>query len=74
MIDLDQIAFPPEIVKELKAKELRGTIAFMVYDTKFWNYYHDYPALKKTHNVGLILALCFFSCNLYFYTMIHQKW
>jgi len=63
--DLEGFSFNREIKNSLKTKEFQGRIRFMVYDSRFWDYFYNYPKYKLRHIMTLILGTAMVILQLY---------
>jgi len=59
LIELEGLGLNQEVIENLKKKESKGKVKFIVYNGRFWDFYYNYPKYKRKHIMVLLWATVF---------------
>jgi len=72
--DLGGFSFNEEVMKQLKGKEFRGEIKFMIYDSKLWGYFYNYPKHKLKHIMTLLVGTGMLVLEVYVIILLNNNY
>jgi len=72
--DLQGFSFHEEVMKQLKGKEFRGEIRFMIYDSKLWGYFYNYPKHKLKHIMVFLLGTGMLVLQIHVLTILNNHY
>lgn len=56
-LELATFEFTEEFQRSLRARDNKGTISFMIYNSRFRDYYNNFPSLKVAFSLTMVFGL-----------------